>query len=225
MIAPADPLEALRAECQRVSHVMGHLPEEAFARATRCSAWNVKELLAHMYRDMLRVLTGLSEPEPETADTDAVSYWTRYDPKDDAADIADRAKEIAAQHESGRAMAEAWDGLWQRSVSLADEADRARVVRTWGPTLTLEDLLRTRVLEITVHGTDLAAALGRPPWATEEGLAITNEILSTLLGTDLPADLAWDPVMFAEKGTGRTGLTPDEREILGDGANRFPLVS
>jgi uncharacterized protein (TIGR03083 family) len=220
-----DALEALRGECERVSDVVLALPEDHFARPTRCSAWSVKELVGHMYRDVLRILSGLSEPEPDAADTDAVSYWRAYAPADDAADIADRAKQIAAQHETGRAMAEAWDDLWRRSVALADAAERSRVVRTWGPLLTLDDLLRTRVLEITVHATDLASALGRPPWPTEEGMAVTKEILQALLGAELPVDLAWDDVTFAEKGTGRSALTETERDTLGELANRFPLLS
>jgi uncharacterized protein (TIGR03083 family) len=224
MAAP-DPLQALREECQRVSNVVLELPEGDFDRATRCSAWNVKELVAHMYRDVLRVLTGLAETAPEKADTDSVSYWRAYAPVDDAADIADRAKQIAAQHQSGRAMAEAWDDLWRRSVTLADGADRTRVVRTWAPALMLDDLLRTRVLEITVHGTDLAAALGRPPWSTKDGMAITNATLLSLMGTDPPPELEWDDHAFMEKGTGRAPLEPGERAILGPAADRFPLIS
>ena len=224
-MAPIDPLEALRAECERVSDVVLDLPVDAYSRQTRCSAWDVKELVAHMYRDVLRVFTGLSEPGPEAADTDSVTYWRAYAPVGDAKDIADRAKEIAAQHETGHAMAEAWDDLWRRSVALAETADRNRVVRTWGPMLTLDDLLRTRVLEITVHGTDLAAALGRPPWATEDGLGITNAILLALLDSELPEGLDWDEVTLAEKGTGRSALNDTERDTLGDLADRFPLLA
>ncbi|HJP65403.1 MAG TPA: maleylpyruvate isomerase N-terminal domain-containing protein [Actinomycetota bacterium] len=224
-MAPIDPLEALRGECQRVSDVVLDLPEDDFARPTRCTEWNVKELVAHMFRDVLRVLTGLSEPAPEAADTTSVTYWRAYAPVDDARDIADRAKDIAAQHETGRAMAEAWTDLWRRSVALAEGADRERVVRTWAPALTLDDLLRTRVLEITVHGTDLAAALGRPAWATDDGMAITNATLLSLLGSDLPHELGWDGLTLMEKGTGRSGLTPDERAILGSAADVFPLIS
>jgi uncharacterized protein (TIGR03083 family) len=223
--SPPDPLETLRSECQRVSDVVLDLPEDGFSRATRCTAWNVKELVAHMYRDVLRVFTGLSEPEPEAADADAVSYWRAYAPVDDAQDIADRAKDIAAQHPTGRDMAAGWDDLWRRSIDLAERGARSRGGRTWRPLLTLDDLLRTRVLEITVHGTDLAAALGRPPWATEEGLAITNGILLALLGSDLPVGLGWDEVTLAERGTGRSALTEPERDTLGHLSEAFPLLA
>jgi hypothetical protein len=99
------------------------------------------------------------------------------------------------------------------------------VVRTWRPLLTLDDLLRTRVLEITVHATDLASALGRPPWPTEAGMSVTKDILLALLGADLPDVLGWDDVTFAEKGTGRSALTDKEREALGSAADGFPLLA
>jgi uncharacterized protein (TIGR03083 family) len=225
MMTSADPLGALRQECHRVSDVVLELPEGDFERRTRCPAWNVKELVAHMYRDVLRVPTGLSEPEPEEADTDSVSYWRAYAPVDDAGDIADRASEIARQHPTGRVMAQAWDELWRRAIEMAEGAERSRIIRTWRPTLTLDDLLRTRVLEITVHGADLAAALGRPPWPTENGMAITNATLLSLLGAELPPELEWDGLTLMEKGTGRASLEPDERAILGSAADRFPLIS
>jgi uncharacterized protein (TIGR03083 family) len=224
-MARADALEALRGECQLVSDLVSELPEEDFGRPTRCTEWNVKELVAHMYRDVLRVFTGLSESAPEAADTDSVSYWRAYAPVDDATDIADRAKEIAAQHETGQAMAEAWNDLWQRSVALAATSDRDRIVRTWRPTLTLDDLLRTRVLEITVHRMDLNAALDLPPDPTEGGLEITEEILLGLLGQALPDGLGWDGPTFLDKGTGRAGLTETERATLGELAAEFPLLS
>src|SRR5207248_4446228 len=92
----ADPLETLAAECGLVSGVVLELPEEDFLLPTRCAAWNVKELLAHMYRDVDRINAALAAPGPPVADTDAVSYWRAYDPSVDAAAIAGRAKDLAA---------------------------------------------------------------------------------------------------------------------------------
>lgn len=106
-----DPLEALRGECERVSDVARGLSEEDYARPTRCTAWNVKELLAHIYRDVDRINVALSTPGPTEPNTDAVSYWRAYDPIADAADIADRAKELAAAHPSGKDLAAAWEEM------------------------------------------------------------------------------------------------------------------
>jgi uncharacterized protein (TIGR03083 family) len=220
----ADPLEALAAECELVSKVALELPEEDFVLPTRCTAWNVKELLGHMYRDVDRTNTALDEPPSSAADTDSVSYWRAYDPIVDAPDIADRARQIAESYGWGSELAVAWDDMWREALARAEQAERTRIVKTWGPALTLDEFLRTRVLEITVHGLDLADALKWPPWATEAGLSTTTQILIGLLGEEPPAALDWDPVTFIDKGTGRTQLTDAERGMLGAPAERFPLL-
>jgi uncharacterized protein (TIGR03083 family) len=220
-----DPLEALRTECELVSEVVMGLVDEDWVRPTRCSAWDVKELLGHMYRDVDRTNVALSQPPPDRADNDSVSYWRSYDRVGDAPDIADRAKQFAASHPTGRDLAVAWDEMWRRADQTALRAERSRIVVTWGPALTLDEFLRTRVLEITVHGTDLAHALGRPAWATDAGLAVTNDILLRLLGADLPPGLGWSELTFLEKGSGRSELSDSERDGLGQTLSaRFPLM-
>ena len=224
-MASADPLEALRGECELVSQTVMGLPEGDFGRPTRCTEWNVGQLVGHMYRDVNRLNTGLAQDPPPAADTDSITYWTAYAPVDDAADIAQRAKEIAAEHESGQALATAWDEMWRRALGQAQTTDRDRVLVTWGPTLQLDEFLRTRVLEITVHRMDLNDALGLPPDPTDAGLDVTEEILLGLLGQALPPELGWDGPTFLDKGTGRSALTDDERGLLGDPADEFPLIS
>jgi hypothetical protein len=154
-----------------------------------------------------------------------VTYWTRYDPMVDAPDIAERAKQVAGSHDSGQALAAAWDEMWRRALGQAGTTDRGRVVVTWGPALTLDEFLRTRVLEIVVHRMDLNHALDLPPDPTEPGLEITEEILLGILGQAVPGGLGWDGVKFIEKGTGRSALTETERSTLGDLADDFPLLA
>ncbi|TMK96758.1 MAG: hypothetical protein E6G40_10105, partial [Actinobacteria bacterium] len=60
----ADPLEALAEECEEVSKIVLDLPEADFDRPTRCTAWTVKELVGHIYRDVDRINTALSTPPP-----------------------------------------------------------------------------------------------------------------------------------------------------------------
>jgi uncharacterized protein (TIGR03083 family) len=220
----ADPLEALAEECEEVSKIVLDLLEDDFDRPTRCTAWNVKELLGHMYRDVDRTNTALASLPPPEATHDAVTYWTSYDPVTDGRDIADRAKELAGQFGSGTQLAESWDQMWRRAVRAAGKADRARLVATWGPVTTLEEYLRTRVLEVTVHRMDLEDALGRKGWGTDRAVSIVDEILEGLLGREPPSDLEWDVVDFIEAGTGRRELTGGERKILGPLAGRFPLL-
>ena len=220
----ADPLEALREECEEVSKIVLSLSEEDFAKSTRLPAWNVKELLGHMYRDIDRTNTALSTPPPAEITADSVSYWRSYDPVHDAPAIADRAKEVAARHETGQALAEGWDEMWRRALDAASAADRSRLVVTWGPMLTFDEFLKTRVLEITVHRMDMEDALGRKGWGTDLAVSIVDDILEGLLGEQPPSDLEWDVVDFIETGTGRRPLTAGERSVLGPLADRFPLL-
>jgi uncharacterized protein (TIGR03083 family) len=219
-----DPLDALRDECELVSELVLGLPEEDFARPTRLPAWNVKQLLAHMYRDVDRTNTALDTEPPPAADTDAVTYWGRYDPVTDSPDIADRALQVASGYESGQALAAAWDEMWRRALGRAAETPRDRVMVTWGPALTLEEFLRTRVLEITVHRADLNAAVDLPADPTDDGLTISEEILLGLLDPPPPGTAPVEGVALLEIGTGRRDPTGEERQALGDLADRFPLL-
>jgi uncharacterized protein (TIGR03083 family) len=219
-----DALDALREECQALSELVLGLPEEEFGRPTRCSAWNVKELLGHLYRGVDRTNWALDDEESVVPDEDSVSYWRRYDPSHDSKDIADRAKEVADRFSSGQQLAAAWDELWRRALGRAGTTARDRPMKTWEPILTLDDFLRTRVLELTVHRGDIMDALGIPPAPSEGGLDITQEILLGLLDADLTALPSWNGLDFIEKGTGRQPLTDEDRKALGDLANSFPLL-
>jgi uncharacterized protein (TIGR03083 family) len=222
---PPDALEALAEECELVSSTVLELTEDVFARPTRCAAWNVKELLGHMYRDVNRTNEGLAQPPPEEITHDSVTYWRAYDRVGDATSIADRAKEVAAGYPTGRAMAEAWDEMWRGAVEAASKEDPDRSFLTWGPVLTFEEFLRTRILEVTVHRMDLEHACGRKGWGTDQAVSILDDILVGLLGAEPPPDLDWDAVDFIEVGTGRRELTDRERAILGvRRSSRFPLL-
>ena len=88
----------------------------------------------------------------------------------------------------------------------------------------LDEFLKTRILEIGVHGMDLAAALGRRPWLTPAAASVVLSILVGLLGDDPAAALGWSDLTFIETATGRRPLTGAERAVLGDRADAFPLL-
>ena len=46
-----------------------------------------------------------------------------------------------------------------------------------GDPMLLAEFLRTRVLELAVHGLDLAAALDREPWMTAPAAGVTEDLL------------------------------------------------
>ena len=216
---------ALREECERVSVVALALSEEDFERPTRCTDWNVKELLAHMRRSMMRLDTALGEPAPPELPCDPLTYWYRHAESGSEGLISGQAKEIATGFATGLDLAEAWDETWNSAVSSAERAGPGRVVPIYGMALELEGYLGTRVFDICVHRMDLDDALGKESRGTGEAIPIVEEILIGLLGGTPPTELGWDAVHFIETACGRRTLTEDDRRILGQqAAERFPLV-
>jgi uncharacterized protein (TIGR03083 family) len=201
------------------------LDEAAFARPTRLPSWNVKQLLAHMWGDLDRIREYLGEPAPPAADTDAVAYWRSYDPAEDGPAVADRAKTVAARFATGPELVVAFDRAREGSIALAVDTPPDRVVATWGPTLRFDDYLQTRILEMGVHGLDLAAAIGREPWLTSEAAAVIRRILVGLLGEEPAIVRRWSDRSLVEAGTGRRGLTYEEHAALGPLAQAFPLLA
>jgi len=218
-------LSALREECRQVSEVVLALSEEDFGRPTRCTDWNMKELLAHMRRSMARLDTALREPAPAEAPCDPLTYWHRHAEAGSEGLISDQAREIAAGFATGLDLAGAWDETWKDAVSAAERAEPGRIVPIYGMALELEGYLGTRVLDICVHRMDLEDALGRKCRVTDEAVAIVEQILVGLFGREPPAALGWDAVDFIETACGRRALTEEERGILGSQiAEGFPLI-
>jgi uncharacterized protein (TIGR03083 family) len=218
-------LDVVAGECRLATDACLELPEAHFARPTRLPAWNVKQLLAHMWRDMDRLRSALGDEPPEAADADAMTYWRAYDPAARGPEIAGRAREVAARFATGGQLAADFERTWTEGVALATGEPPDRLIATWGPTMRLDEFLATRVVEIAVHGLDLAHALDRRPWLSREGSGIVRRILDGLLDAELPLLIGWDELAFIEAGTGRRRLDEMDRAILGDLAERFPLLA
>ncbi|MFN8233809.1 MAG: maleylpyruvate isomerase family mycothiol-dependent enzyme [Actinomycetota bacterium] len=205
--------------------VASSLDDGAFAGPTRLPLWNVKELFAHMWGDLDRIREYLGEPAPAEADADAVSYWRSYDAAREGVAIADRAKAVAGRFATGAELVASFEEARERSIALALATPAGRVVATRGPALRLDDYLETRILEMGVHGLDLAAAIGRDPWLTPEAAAVIRRILVGLLGEEPAIVRRWSDRSFIEAGTGRRGLTYEEHAALGPLAHAFPLLA
>jgi uncharacterized protein (TIGR03083 family) len=155
-------LEVLRGECRRISTVVDALPEQSFAERTRLPAWTIKDLLAHLCIEVEATTDGLAEFPPAAVHEDSVSYWS-YDATVESEPIADAAKALAATFGSGAGLAAAWDRAWRTVVEVATSHEDSRPIRSGTSAMTLNEFLKTRILEVTVHGLDLADALGRRP--------------------------------------------------------------
>ena len=217
-------LETLDGEARRSIDVVRALPDEAFATPTRCPPWDVRVLVGHMVRDLDRVLTYLGDAAPEMAISDAATYFRSYDPRAEGPRIAAGSVEAAERYASPAALVEGFDSTLRRCLEEAARAGPARVLATRLTSIRLDEFVKTRILEMGVHGMDLAAALGRRPWLTPAAASVVLSMLVGLLGADPAPALGWSDLTFIETATGRRPLTEAERAVLADGADSFPLL-
>jgi uncharacterized protein (TIGR03083 family) len=217
-------LETLDEEARRSIDVIRDLSDEAFAAPTRCPPWDVRVLVGHMVRDLDRVLTYLADPAPESATTDAVAYWRSYDPRVEGPRITASSVEVADRYATPAELVDAFDSTVRRCLEEAGREDPARVLGTRLTSIRLDEFLMTRILEVGVHGMDLADALHRPPWLTSAAASVVLAILIGLLGDDPSPALGWSDLTFIETATGRRSLTDAERSVLGERADAFPLL-
>lgn len=214
----------LRAETESFVDALDGSLDEAVTRPTRLPAWTVGDLVAHVWRDLDRLREGLAAPPAVKIDADAVSYWRAYDPASRGPEIAARAIETAARFPDGAALADDLRRVLEEGLAAARIASDDRPIATWGPGMRLDEFLATRVLEVAIHGLDLADALGRDPWLTPGAAAITRGILTRLLGVEPPAIQRMSDVSFFELASGRRRPGRAERLALGSIAPRFPLL-
>lgn len=221
-------LAALSTESEQAETAMRAFGDADLTRPTRCDAWDVRGLIGHLIRDVDRIVTYLaaSPPDltPSAGDIDAVAYFRAFDPAQAAPGVAERSRETAAAYATRDALVEGFAQMWRHAVEAATAAGPERIVTVaGGQTLRLADYVPTRVLEMTVHGLDLADALGVPPWTTPGAAEVTRDLLVGLLERDPPA--GWDDTTFFDKGTGRAPLSASDLEALGTAADRFPLLA
>ncbi|MEU5153552.1 maleylpyruvate isomerase N-terminal domain-containing protein [Glycomyces sp. NPDC021274] len=205
-------LAALNRESERLSTVLAGLDADAWAAPTRCTPWDAAALAAHITMTLARLEPMLDAPEPPAATVDAAGYYRpddRFSPAVNATRI-DTAAEAAA--DGGPAVAARFRTTWRTAADrCAAEPPSRRVTTRHGDPMTLEDFLTTRVVEVAVHGIDLADALGRPRWTTPEAAAHTAALLlGPAYGTALAA-LGLDAVAFIAKATGRDAFTGTEQ--------------
>jgi uncharacterized protein (TIGR03083 family) len=217
--------DVLKEETDAVFAMASGLSEPDFSIPTRCEPWDIKALLAHMWRDLYRIPEVLDKPPPSEPNNDAVRYWRSYDPEADAPRIAEHALETAQTYRTGAELTRSFADISATCYGLAGKHAPDRLIEVWwGPRMRLDEFLKTRVLELVVHGIDMTDALCREHIATNEGLSITTTILDALLEDTPPRSLGWTPPDYIRKGTGRQPLSSSDRHSLGPVAERFPLL-
>ncbi|MFI7576575.1 maleylpyruvate isomerase N-terminal domain-containing protein [Micromonospora sp. NPDC049497] len=204
---------AFRDECARLGEVLAGLDTADLDRPTDCPPWTVRELLAHVRTGAGRLVDMLAAPAPPRAEVDAAGYFgaAKFTPGVDA-DRIDGGRR-AAHSGDGAALATDFDRAWRATLDAVDRAPADRVVRTrHGDAMALTEFLRTRVVEVGVHGLDVAAALDRDPWLTPTAAAVIADLLTG--GRAVPPELGWDRLTLIRKTTGRAPLTAHERAAV-----------
>jgi uncharacterized protein (TIGR03083 family) len=232
--------KAFSAESLRLLEEMAATSDVEFDRPSPCAPWTVAELAYHVRMGMGRLHGMLTEPEPEPeresepgppardALVSAPGYY-RADHRFSAAVDGDRiesARRGAAALPDAAALTDDFAMVRGHACELVLAAPAERVVRTrHGDLMSLTEFLRTRVLELAVHGLDLAAALDREPWMTPLAAQVTEELLLPApAAATLRARIGWDRMTLIGALTGRRGVTPAEARLVDDiGAQRLAL--
>ncbi|MFG3039772.1 maleylpyruvate isomerase family mycothiol-dependent enzyme [Streptomyces sp. NPDC048330] len=206
-------LEAFRLECEALTEALSELSGTEGNLPTRCTPWNVRDLLGHVCVVVDWLPAMLAAPAPGRAEISAVEYYRpddRFSPGTNGKRIA-LAQGRAARSPDGAAFTGDFAATWRRVDRLCRDQPPGRTVRTrHGDAMLLSEFLLTRVVEVAVHGLDLADALGREPWLTP---AAGEAVVRLLVGPEHLAavdDLAWSRPRFLRKATGRESL--DEAE-------------
>jgi uncharacterized protein (TIGR03083 family) len=212
-------LDGFAAEARSLAAAMAAAPAAAFGTPSPCPPWTVGELFAHVANAAGRVCGMLAGPEPGPGElVTAVGYY-RADRRFSAATNADRiaTAQRGAAGSGPDDLRTEFDRAWRAGLADAEAAPAGRRVRTrHGDLMLLTEFMRTRVLELAVHGLDLAAGLGRDPWLTDPAAAVVEELLLGSLGAaaGLCAQLGWDRAGLIAKATGRSPLTAAEQEAV-----------
>ncbi|HEY6741893.1 MAG TPA: maleylpyruvate isomerase N-terminal domain-containing protein [Lapillicoccus sp.] len=206
---------------EATTQVVSELDDDEFRQPTRTELWSVQDLLFHLMCDAQRALVVFTTSPDGPADTTAVSYWSSWRPGQPGADDHARyASRAAAAYGSPSGLVAQWTATSRAAVRAARAHDGAALVTTQGHVLTAADFVHTLAVEGVVHHLDLTLEL-RGPGLSEDAYRLVLDVLTGLLGADLPA--AWSPTEAILKGTGRQPLDDQDRMALGEDADRVPM--
>ena len=233
---------ALAAEAAALQSALTGLTEQDFNLPSPCPPWTVGELLCHVVIGAGRVATALAEspgsagpvdPAPaspaDAALTSTAGYYrhdTRFSTTVDA-DRIETARTLARQLGGPEPVVSELARRCRETVDLLAAAPPDRTITTrHGDRMLLTDFAITRVVELAVHGLDLATGLRRPPWLTVEATGILAELwLPPGRAERLRQQLGWDRAGLIARLAGRVNLTPAEQQLLRDAGARSLALS
>jgi len=220
-------VEAFDAEAAILAARVEGLSAADLRSATRCGSWDALTTVAHVIKGLERAAAMVSSAAHGIADTNPLIYYQSAQRSDPSRDKVrqDAAIASAARFATGEQLADAIHAATGAVTVFARKNGLDSTVEThWGPAMRLDDYLRTRVVEMVVHGIDLADALQLQVWATPIAVAEVAKLVRELVGEELPPGLAWSDLELVRLGTGRGELTRSDRSNLGTLSASFPAI-
>lgn len=224
--------EAFRAEAAALGTVVASLTEADLTGPSPCPPWIIAGLLCHIVIAAGRLdqaVRAAAEACPTAALVTAAGYY-RPDERFSAAVNADRVDAASALAVSLRTPAAIDAELMtacQRSLDVLEASPPSQRARTrHGDLMLLTEFAVTRVLELGVHGLDLAIGLDRPPWLTSEAAAVLDRLLlpDAAYAGALASQLGCDRPGLIARLTGRVPLSAADQVVLArHGVHRLPL--
>jgi uncharacterized protein (TIGR03083 family) len=230
---------AFRAEAKALAGAIATLTEADLVRPSPCPPWTIAALLCHVIIATGRVdqavaagREGASAREaggPPGPLVDARGYYRpdeRFSPVVNT-DRIDIAAGLSARLATAPAIRDELAAACDRTLATVDSAPPDLEVRTrHGDRMLLTEFLVTRVVELGVHGLDLASGLDREPWLTAPAAEVIEDLLlpEPGLGDRLRGRLGCDRTGVISRLTGRVPLSPAEQSVLaGAGVTRLAL--
>jgi uncharacterized protein (TIGR03083 family) len=222
-------IAAFRAEAEALAATVRTLDDTDLARPSPCPPWTTGALLCHVITAAGRidqaVVAGEEGPtardavRPQGPLVDARGYYSpdeRFSPAVNA-DRIDPAAEFAARLGTASAMrAELAEATGRTLTVLRTEPPDLEVRTRHGDRMLLTEFLVTRVVELGVHGLDLASGLGLQPWLTVPAAEVIEDLLlpEARSREELHARLGCDRTGVISRLTGRVPFSPGAREVL-----------
>jgi uncharacterized protein (TIGR03083 family) len=168
---------------------------------TRLDGWSVRVLLGHLQAGAEALWRWTGEDVSDRTELDAISYW---DPAGQVAEGSSAwALDFAAKKSDEQIVGGLEQALQRGAEAISDASADAIIVPPIGPAwIRFDEFVVTRVLELTVHGLDLAAAANVSVEPDPNAVEITTAVLDARLGAGRPADLV-DDIAWIEAATGR----------------------
>jgi uncharacterized protein (TIGR03083 family) len=151
-----------------------------WAEGSVLAEFSVAGLAGHLFRGMSTVERYLDEPEPGEAGISAASYVATVIRSADISDPAHQAIRARGEQTAAAgpaALASDARATLERLTSRLAGEGPGRVRVAGGLVLTLDEYLRTRVVELVVHADDLAASVGVEPPPQPAATAVAIDVL------------------------------------------------